>query len=158
MIALLQRVSESRVTVNGAVIGAIERGLVALIGVERGDSALQADRLLDKLLHYRVFGDANERMNLSVQQIHGGLLLVPQFTLAADTAKGNRPGFNLAATPEQGRLWFEYLVTTAKLAHPNVATGQFGAHMQVSLVNDGPVTFWLQIPPNQAAAEQESGI
>lgn len=147
MIALLQRVSESRVSVHGKVIGAIGRGLLLLIGIERGDGEAQADRLLEKILNYRVFADANDRMNLSVQDVTGGLLLVPQFTLAADTRKGARPGFSAAATPDEGRRLFDYLVACAKQRHAVVATGEFGADMQVGLVNDGPVTFWLQVPP-----------
>ncbi len=145
MIALLQRVTESRVVVAGKTIGEIGRGLMVLVGVERGDSETQADRLLDKLLAYRVFADANERMNLSVQEVSGALLLVPQFTLAADTAKGNRPGFSLAAPPDEGRRLFGYFVDQARKRHEPVATGEFGADMQVSLINDGPVTFWLQV-------------
>jgi D-aminoacyl-tRNA deacylase len=144
MIGLLQRVTEAKVVVANQTIGAIGRGLLVLIGVERGDSEAQADRLLDKLLNYRVFADANQRMNLSVKDIQGGLLLVPQFTLAADTAKGNRPGFSAAAAPDAGRRLYQYCVDQAGKQHTPVATGEFGADMQVSLVNDGPVTFWLQ--------------
>ena len=117
---------------------------MVLVGVERGDSEVQADRLLEKLLSYRVFPDANDRMNLSVQEVAGGLLLVPQFTLAADTGKGTRPGFSLAAPPEEGRRLFLYFVNQARQRHAPVATGEFGANMQVSLINDGPVTFWLK--------------
>jgi D-tyrosyl-tRNA(Tyr) deacylase len=146
MLALLQRVTQSQVVVDGRAIGAIGRGLMVLVGIERGDSEAQADRLLQKLLTYRVFPDVNDRMNLSVQEVAGGLLLVPQFTLAADTSKGTRPGFSLAAPPEEGRRLFAYLVDQAHIRHAPVATGQFGAHMQVSLINDGPVTFWLQVP------------
>jgi D-tyrosyl-tRNA(Tyr) deacylase len=152
MIALLQRVTESRVIVNGKTIGEIQRGLLLLIGVERGDTEVEADRLLERILTYRVFGDANDRMNLSVQEVAGGLLLVPQFTLAADTRKGTRPGFSAAATPEEGRRLFDYLVANARQRHPNVATGEFGADMRVGLVNDGPVTFWLQVSPAEAPA------
>ena len=147
MIGLLQRVTQSSVVVAGRVVGSIERGLLVFVGVERGDGESQADRLLEKLLGYRVFGDANERMNLSVQDIQGGLLLVPQFTLAADTSKGTRPGFSAAAPPDEGLRLFQYLVTEARKRHATVATGEFGADMQVSLVNDGPVTFWLQADP-----------
>ena len=147
MIALLQRVTESRVAVDGQTIGAIRRGLMVLVGVERGDGEAQADRLLEKLLAYRVFPDANDRMNLSVQDVAGGLLLVPQFTLAADTSKGTRPGFSPAAAPEEARRLFLYLADRARQGHPSVATGEFGANMQVSLINDGPVTFWLQVRP-----------
>lgn len=153
MIALLQRVTSSHVTVDGQTVGAIARGLMVLVGVERGDTTAQADRLLERLLTYRVFGDANDRMNLSVQDIQGGVLLVPQFTLAADTSRGTRPGFSTAASPDEGRRLFDYLAAQARARHDDVATGQFGANMQVSLVNDGPVTFWLQVaPPDPSAA------
>jgi D-tyrosyl-tRNA(Tyr) deacylase len=147
MIGLLQRVTHASVVVEGATVGAIERGLLVLVGVERGDTEAQADRLLERLLTYRVFGDANQKMNLSVQDIAGGLLLVPQFTLAADTEKGTRPGFSTAAPPEEGLKLFAYFVDRAKTRHAPVATGVFGADMKVSLLNDGPVTFWLQTAP-----------
>lgn len=145
MIALLQRVTQAHVAVSGQIIGQIEQGLMVLIGVERGDSSVQADRLLERLLTYRVFSDANDRMNLSVQDIKGGILLVPQFTLAADTTKGTRPGFSSAASPDIGRQLFDHFVAQAQQQHAPVATGEFGADMQVSLINDGPVTFWLQV-------------
>jgi len=144
MIGLLQRVSESRVEVEGRLVGAIERGLLVLVGVQRGDDVARADRLLQRLLGYRVFPDPEGRMNLSVRDINGGLLLVPQFTLAADTRKGTRAGFTTAAPPDEGRRLFDYLVSEARAAHDPVATGEFGADMQVQLINDGPVTFWLQ--------------
>jgi D-tyrosyl-tRNA(Tyr) deacylase len=128
-------------------VGAIERGLLVLLGVEAGDSAMEAGRLLERLLNYRVFSDDAEKMNLSLRDVGGGLLLVPQFTLAADTRKGLRPGFSTAAPPEQGRMLFEHVVTEARRAHAQVATGRFGADMQVTLTNDGPVTFWLQVRP-----------
>lgn len=147
MIALLQRTTEAWVDVNGERIGHIGAGLLALIGVERDDSASQAERLLERLLSYRMFSDADGRMNLALEETGGGLLLVPQFTLAADTTRGRRPGFSQAASPAQGRKWFEYMVAQAKAVHPLVETGQFGADMQVGLVNDGPVTFWLQVRP-----------
>jgi D-tyrosyl-tRNA(Tyr) deacylase len=147
MICLLQRVTQSQVVVGGRTIGEIGRGLLVLVGVERGDTEEQADRLLERLLAYRVFPDTNDRMNLSVQDAAGGLLLVPQFTLAAETSKGNRPGFSSAAAPDEGRRLFEYFVAQASKRHTPIATGEFGAHMQVSLINDGPVTFWLQVPP-----------
>jgi len=150
MIALLQRVTQSQVVVDGRTIGEIGRGLLVLVGVERGDTEEQADRLLEKLLAYRVFPDVNDRMNLSVQDIAGSLLLVPQFTLAADTSKGNRPGFSSAAPPDEGRRLFEHFVAQASKRHAQVATGEFGADMQVSLTNDGPVTFWLQVPADAA--------
>lgn len=149
MIGLLQRVSSAQVAVAGEVIGAVGRGLMVLIGVERGDGEAQAERLLERLLGYRVFADEDGRMNLSVRDIDGGLLLVPQFTLAADTRKGMRPSFTPAAPPESGQRLFDYLVARAFLAHPRVATGRFGAEMQVSLINDGPVTFWLRVPPGE---------
>lgn len=145
MIALIQRVSAASVTVKRKNIGEIETGLMALIGVQPDDTDETADKLLHKLLHYRVFEDSQQRMNLSLQDIHGGLLLVPQFTLAADTAKGLRPGFSTAATPQQGKRLFEYLVTQAQANHKKVASGVFGADMQVSLVNEGPATFWLEV-------------
>ncbi len=147
MIALLQRVSEAWVDVNGERTGAIDAGLMVLVGVERNDGAPQADRLLERLLGYRVFCDAEGRMNLGVGDVGGGLLLVPQFTLAADTSRGQRPGFSHAAPPEEGEKWFDYFVAQARLRHPVVETGQFGANMQVGLVNEGPVTFWLQVRP-----------
>lgn len=144
MIGLLQRVTEARVTVAAETVGAIGRGLLVLVGVERGDSEAQAERLLERLLGYRVFPDSEGRMNLSVRDIGGGLLLVPQFTLPADTRKGMRPSFTPAASPEEGERLFGHLVSRARALHANVASGRFGADMQVSLTNDGPVTFWLQ--------------
>lgn len=144
MKALIQRVTTASVTVEGQVIGSIDHGLVALIGVERGDSEANADKLLHKLLNYRVFSDEAGKMNHNLQQAQGGLLLVSQFTLAADTRKGLRPGFSSAAPPEEGERLFDYLVARARQAGPPVATGQFGADMQVALVNDGPVTFMLE--------------
>ena len=147
MIALLQRVTEAWVDVDGERIGSIGAGLMVLMGVERGDDVPQADRLLERLLGYRVFSDAEGRMNLALSDTGGGLLLVPQFTLAADTSSGRRPGFSQAASPEQGEKWFDYFVAEARIRHPLVEAGQFGADMQVGLVNDGPVTFWLQVPP-----------
>jgi len=147
MIGLLQRVSEAAVTVEGQRAGAIGRGLLVLIGVQRGDTEREADRLLERLLTYRVFADDEGRMNRSLQEVGGGLLLVSQFTLAADTRKGTRPGFSPAAEPELGRQLFEYVISKARERHSTVETGVFGANMQVSLVNDGPVTFWLEVPP-----------
>ena len=149
MIGLLQRVSAARVSVAGELVGSIAHGLLVLVGIERGDSEVQVDRLLERLLGYRVFADADGKMNLSVRDIAGGLLLVPQFTLAADTRKGMRPGFTSAATPEEGRRLFDLLVERARSMHAHVATGRFGADMQVSLTNEGPVTFWLQVAPDQ---------
>ena len=147
MIALLQRVSMAQVVIDGVTVGAIERGLLVLLGVEAGDGATEADRLIERLLNYRVFNDDAGKMNLSLRDVGGGLLLVPQFTLAADTRKGLRPGFSTAAPPEQGRVLFEHVLARARQAHAQVATGRFGADMQVTLTNDGPVTFWLQLRP-----------
>lgn len=147
MIALLQRVSTACVVVDGVTVGEIGRGLLVLLGVEAGDGSAEADRLLERLLNYRVFADAAGKMNLSLRDVGGGLLLVPQFTLAADTGKGLRPGFSTAAPPELGRSLFEHSVRRARALHPAVAQGRFGAQMQVSLTNDGPVTFWLQVRP-----------
>jgi D-aminoacyl-tRNA deacylase len=148
MIGLIQRVTGADVRVNGEVVGAIERGILALIGVRKGDDEAAADRLLERLLGYRIFPDAQGRMNLSLQDIPaGGLLLVPQFTLAADTQKGTRAGFSTAAPPELARGLFDYLLAKARATQVSVSAGIFGANMQVSLVNDGPVTFWLETPP-----------
>jgi D-tyrosyl-tRNA(Tyr) deacylase len=146
MIALIQRASRAEVRVEDRAVGAIERGVLALIGVRREDDTQSADRLLERVLGYRIFPDTAGKMNLSLRDIQGGLLLVPQFTLAADTQKGTRAGFSTAAAPEQASRLFDYLVERARQAHPLVATGEFGADMQVSLVNDGPVTFWLETP------------
>ena len=148
MIALIQRVSGATVTVEDRTVGSIGRGLLALIGIERGDGSAQAERLLERVLSYRIFEDAAGRMNHSLRDIGGGLLLVPQFTLAADTHKGTRPGFSTAATPALARALFDGLLEQARARHACVATGEFGAHMQVSLVNDGPVTFWLKTAPD----------
>ena len=147
MIALLQRVRSASVTVDGASVGAIGAGLMVLLCAERGDSEAQADALLAKLLGYRVFADAAGKMNRSVSEVAGALLLVPQFTLAADTNSGTRPSFTPAAAPADGLRLFEHVVRQARARHATVETGQFGADMQVSLTNDGPVTFWLQIAP-----------
>jgi D-tyrosyl-tRNA(Tyr) deacylase len=147
VIGLLQRVIRADVTIDGECVGAIERGLLFLIGVEQSDAEREADRLLERLLGYRVFADAAGKMNLSVQDVAGGVLLVPQFTLAADTNKGTRPSFSSAASPDEGRRLFEYLVQQARIRHSPIATGRFGADMKVSLINDGPVTFWLRVPP-----------
>jgi D-tyrosyl-tRNA(Tyr) deacylase len=144
MIGLLQRVAEASVVVDGDVIGRIDRGLMVLVGVQKADDAARAERLLERLLGYRVFPDATGRMNLSVRDVNGGLLLVPQFTLAADTRKGTRASFTAAAQPEVGEKLFALLVERARAAHPIVEAGRFGADMKVGLVNDGPVTFWLE--------------
>ncbi len=145
MIGLIQRVTHADVRVNGEIVGAIGRGILALIGVRKGDDAPAAERLLERLLAYRIFPDAEGRMNLSLRDIpQGGLLLVPQFTLAADTHKGTRAGFSTAAPPDIALGLFDHLVARARASQVLVATGVFGADMQVSLTNDGPVTFWLE--------------
>lgn len=145
MIGFLQRVSSASVTVEGRQIAAIAQGCMVLVGIEKDDNQAKAERLVERLLGYRVFTDASGRMNLSLRDIQGGLLLVPQFTLAADTRKGLRPGFSRAASSEQAQALFEYLCQHASQLHTAVAQGRFGADMQVSLTNDGPVSFWLQV-------------
>jgi len=146
MIALLQRVSQADVTINeNQTIAQIGQGLLVLIGIEKTDTIAVADRLLKRILNYRVFSDADDKMNLSLLDIKGDLLLVPQFTLPADTRKGNRPSFTPAAPPEQGKQLFDYLLAQARLQTVTVEAGQFAADMQVSLTNDGPVTFWLHV-------------
>ena len=147
MQALIQRVAEARVSIDGRVSGAIGPGLLVLLCAERGDTEAEADRLLAKLLKLRIFSDAAGKMNLSVQDVGGGLLIVSQFTLAADTSGGNRPSFTQAAAPDEGRRLYEYVVARARAAHAVVATGEFGADMQVALVNDGPVTIPLRVAP-----------
>jgi D-tyrosyl-tRNA(Tyr) deacylase len=147
MIALLQRVTQASVSVDGARIGAIDAGLLVLLCAEKGDTEKEADTLLAKLLAYRVFPDDAGKMNRSLVDVAGGLLLVPQFTLAADTNSGTRPSFTPAASPADGRRLFDHVVAQARARHPVVETGQFGADMQVALVNNGPVTFWLQVQP-----------
>jgi D-tyrosyl-tRNA(Tyr) deacylase len=144
MIALIQRVTRAQVEIAGSVVGSIEQGILALIGVRPSDDDAAAARLLDRMLKYRIFPDDADKMNLSLQQISGELLLVPQFTLAADTRHGLRPGFSTAAPPDQGRRLFTLLVDNARSRHSPVACGVFGANMQVSLTNDGPVTLWLE--------------
>ncbi len=151
MIGLLQRVSSARVVVGEETVGEIGPGLAVFVAVERGDSEAQAGRLLERLLSFRVFSDEEGRMNRSLTEVGGGLLLVPQFTLAADTRKGTRASFTTAAPPEQGKQLFGYLLARARAAHSPVAAGRFGAAMRVHLINDGPVTFWLR------AAAQENG-
>ena len=148
MIGLLQRVTHAEVAIGGKTIAAINSGLLVLVGVERGDGAAQATRLAERLLNYRVFSDPEGRMNLNVEQIGGNILLVPQFTLAADTAQGNRPGFSKAADPATGEALFTALVAAVRQQLPLVEQGRFGADMAVSLVNDGPVTFSLRVPPD----------
>lgn len=144
MIALLQRVLESKVVVEGQTLGQIDQGLTVLVGVQKGDTQAKADKLLDRLLHYRVFADENDKMNLDLQQVQGGLLLIPQFTLAANTQKGRRPSFDTSAPPAQAEALFNYFVEQAKARYALVETGQFGADMKVHILNDGPVTFWLE--------------
>lgn len=144
MIGLLQRVTGARVRVGDEVMGQIDGGLLVLIGVEKDDTEARVQRLLERLLGYRVFEDDTGRMNRSLRDIGGGLLLVPQFTLVADTQKGMRPSFSSAAPPDLGQRLFDHLVAQAQARHPRVETGRFGADMQVELVNDGPVTFWLK--------------
>ena len=144
MIALIQRVASAHVSVDHETVGTIGPGLLALVAVQPHDGEPQAQRMLQRLLGYRVFADDVGKMNRSLADTGGDLLLVSQFTLAADTRSGMRPSFTTAAAPERGRHWFDRLVELARLAHPRVETGRFGAHMQVHLVNDGPVTFWLE--------------
>jgi D-tyrosyl-tRNA(Tyr) deacylase len=150
MISLLQRVRQARVEVDGQVVGAIGAGLLVLVCAERGDTEAEADKLLAKILKLRIFPDDAGKMNKSVQDTAGGLLLVSQFTLAADTTGGNRPSFTQAAAPDEGRRLYDYLVERARAAHSQVATGQFAADMQVHLVNDGPVTIPLRVAPAAA--------
>lgn len=152
MIALIQRVAEASVVVDDAQIGAIGAGLMALVCAEKGDTPKEADALLAKLLAYRVFADASGRMNRSLTDVSGGLLLVPQFTLAADTRSGTRPSFTPAAAPADGERLFDYFAEQARKLHGSVQTGRFGAHMRVGLANDGPVTFWLQVRPAGGAS------
>jgi D-tyrosyl-tRNA(Tyr) deacylase len=133
--------------VDGETVGAIDSGLLVLVCAERGDREAEAERLLDRILNYRVFSDVNGKMNLSLKNVGGGLLLVPQFTLAADTNKGTRPSFTPAAAPEHGKRLFDHMLTRARTIHSPVAAGRFGAHMQVRLTNDGPVTLWLRVEP-----------
>ena len=147
MIGLLQRVSRAKVEVGGATAGAIGHGLMVLVGVERGDTVREGNRLIERLLGYRVFPDVEGKMNRSVTDVGGGLLLVPQFTLPADTRKGARPSLSSAAPPEVGKRLFDHVVSRARAMHPIVETGRFGAHMQVTLTNDGPVTFTLRVAP-----------
>lgn len=147
MLAMLQRVSEARVTVDGETIGEIGPGLLALVCAERGDTPAEADRLLAKLLKLRIFADEAGKMNRSVQDVGGGLLVVSQFTLAADTRAGNRPSFTNAADPRTGQALYDHFVARARATHPRVASGRFGADMKVQLINDGPVTVPLRVAP-----------
>ena len=152
MLALLQRVTEAAVRVDERLLGRIDAGLLVFVGVEKGDSESHAERLLERLLGYRLFADSRGRMNRSVSDVGGGLLLVPQFTLPADTRSGMRPSLSPAAPPDVGRRLYAYLVRAARARYADVASGEFGAHMQVSLNNDGPVTFMLQVPAGRADA------
>jgi D-aminoacyl-tRNA deacylase len=157
VIGLIQRVDKAHVEVSGEIIGSIQRGLMALIGVERGDTEAEAARLIERIVHYRVFPDDEGRMKLSLCDMDGGLLLVPQFTLAADTRKGTRPSFTPAAPPEEGRRLFAFLAEEGRRVYAHVGTGRFGAEMKVTLVNDGPVTFWLQVAPSGPRRETDPG-
>ncbi len=150
MISVIQRVREARVDVEGQTVGAIGHGLLVLVCAERGDTEAEADKLLAKLLKLRIFGDDAGKMNRSLQDVAGGLLLVSQFTLAADTTGGNRPSFTQAAAPDEGRRLFDYVVEQARALHPVVATGRFATEMQVHLINDGPITIPLRIAPAAA--------
>ena len=150
MIGLLQRVDRASVEVDGGEIARIGKGILVLVGVERGDDEATADRLLERLVSYRVFADMEGRMNLSVIDAGGSLLLVPQFTLAADTTKGLRPGFSRASAPGDAERLFGYMAKRAEKRLPGAQSGRFGAHMRVSLINDGPVTFWIRVPPHEA--------
>jgi D-tyrosyl-tRNA(Tyr) deacylase len=147
MIGLLQRVSGASVSIDGTVVGAIGPGLLLLLGVQRGDGAREADRLLERVVTYRIFDDADGRMNVSLVDCGGELLVVSQFTLAAETRKGTRPGFSTAAAPADGERLYQHFVSAARRRLRSVATGRFGARMQVTLTNDGPVTFWLEVAP-----------
>lgn len=152
MIGLIQRVTRASVQVEGRIVGAIDAGLLVFLCAERGDRPRQAEQMMAKILAIRVFGDDAGKMNRSVRDVRGGLLLVPQFTLAADTRSGTRPSFTPAAPPDEGRSLFDHCVTLARAAHAPVATGEFGAMMQVELVNDGPATFWLRVEPEAPPA------
>lgn len=148
MLTVIQRVKSAQVSVNQGIIGQIGEGILALVAVEKDDNEKIAGRLLERILNYRIFADENDRMNLSLLDMNGGLLLVPQFTLAANTDAGNRPSFSCVATPEKGMQLFSYLQELAKPALPGVQFGQFGANMQISLINNGPVTFILRVGGN----------
>jgi len=156
VIALLQRVTAASVAVGGETVGAIGAGLLVLLGVERADGDEEAARLAERVLGYRVFADAEGKMNLSVKDVQGGLLVVPQFTLVADTNSGARPSFSSGASPAEGERLYQVFVEAVKKRHARIATGRFGAHMKVSLVNDGPVTFWLQVAPRRISPPHTS--
>ena len=145
MLGLIQRVKKASVTVNDAMTGEIQQGILLLLGIQKNDTEETANKLIDKILTYRIFSDENNKMNCSLQQIDGGILVVSQFTLAADTKKGTRPSFSSAAPPAQAEALYDYFVAQMRNKHPQVATGMFGADMQVSLINDGPVTFMLEM-------------
>lgn len=145
MLGLIQRVKQASVTVNGEITGEIQQGILLLLGIQKNDTEETANKLIDKILAYRIFSDANNKMNCNVQQIAGGVLVVSQFTLAADTKKGLRPSFSSAAPPVQAEALYDYFVAQMRRKHPQLATGIFAADMQVSLVNDGPVTFMLEM-------------
>jgi D-tyrosyl-tRNA(Tyr) deacylase len=151
LIALIQRVASASVAVDSETIGTIGSGILALVGVERGDTEAEAARLVERVLGYRIFTDAAGKMNLSLGDVDGGLLAVPQFTLVADTSSGTRPGFSSGASPQDGERFFNEFVSLARKAHPQVQTGRFAADMKVSLVNDGPVTFWLRVAPKPSS-------
>lgn len=153
MLTVIQRVTTAKVAVNHHVVAEINTGILALLAVEKDDNETTAQRHLEKILNYRIFADNNDRMNLSLRDIQGGLLLVPQFTLAANTEKGNRPSFAYAAAPEKGLHLFDYLRNLATVIYPYVAFGEFGADMQVSLINNGPVTFTLKTRANNSVAQ-----
>jgi D-tyrosyl-tRNA(Tyr) deacylase len=158
MIGLLQRVSEAHVVVADRTIASIGPGLLVFVGVERDDSRAEAARLAERVLAYRIFPDREGRMNCSVKELEGDILAVPQFTLAADTQKGNRPGFSTAAPPDVGRALFEYFVNVCARAYGRIATGEFGADMRVALVNDGPATFWLQVSAPRSTANDRISV
>ena len=145
MLGLLQRVRQASVTANEEITGEIQQGILLLLGIQKNDTEETANKLIDKILTYRIFSDENNKMNCSLQQIGGGILVVSQFTLAADTKKGTRPSFSSAAPPAQAEALYDYFVAQMRSKHPQVATGMFGADMQVSLINDGPVTFMLEM-------------
>lgn len=144
MLTIIQRVTQAKVVVNDITLGQIDQGILALVAIEKKDTEKEANRLLERILNYRIFADENDKMNLSLLNINGGLLIVPQFTLAANTQSGNRPSFSSAATPEQGSVLFSFVCKQAKTIYPSTQFGQFGAEMKVSLTNDGPVTFTLK--------------
>ena len=144
MLTIIQRVTQANVIVNATTLGAIDQGIMALVAIEKEDSEKQAKRLLDRILNYRIFADKNDKMNLSLLDLNGGLLIIPQFTLAANTQSGNRPSFSSAASPEKGLALFNYFCNLASMRYPSAKFGQFGADMKVSLTNDGPVTFSLK--------------